>query len=321
MRREMREKKNPNIYENIQHVGKNFSKVIISCVRNSTYHWHNDYELLAVLKGKIEIFYRLYGAEPQRLAAGDLILVNSEEVHGVRGIELDNICVCIQFSPELFGVLPGGMKYYFYLNSISKEYNLKYSRQHYMNIVAQIAYAYRSETQDSCLREKAWLYMLLADILTGAPCELRSNSGNSTADMEIVLAIKKYIDENLMSEDIFKKIHKKFGFSESGLYILLKNEVGLTLKEMINIARIEQACSLLLDTELPLPIVAERCGYLSGSATFYRRFKNAMGVTPGEYRKGVQTNSVSSDIQDYLSFDESELDELLKYYIKMNENT
>lgn len=309
----MKQKNNPGIYESIQHYVNSAAKIFITGVRSSAYHWHYDYEFIAVLKGKIEVLYGIYGSEPQKLSEGDVILINPKGVHGVRGIELDNICLLIQFPSSLFEPIPAGMKYHFFLNSTSKEYQPKLPYRHYLDLAVRTALAHRNEGADTNLRENAGLYLLLADFLAGVQYELRSAPLNNEKDTELVMAIGSYIDRNLSSENLSEDIYRNFGLSEKGSYRLLKEIVGLTLKEMIDAARIERACALLQDGNIPLQIISDECGY-SGEATFYRRFKSAMGITPGEYRKGAEANAVSNDIQDYLTFDESRVDSLLCHW-------
>lgn len=314
----MKPKFNSGMYESIQHFVNSAAKVFITCVRSSAYHWHYDYELISVLKGEIEVLYGLYGSEPQKLSEGDVILINPKGVHGIRGIELDNVCLCIQFSSHLFEPIPAGMKYHFFLNSISKEHQPRLPHMHYMRIASRICIAHRSDTADSNLRKNAWLYMLLADLLEGSQYELRSVPLNNERDTELVMSISGYIDKNLTLENLPDAVCKNFGRSEKGIYLLLKEIVGLTLKEMIDASRIERACTLLQDANIPLQIVSDECGY-SGEATFYRRFKSAMGITPGDYRKGIEANSASNDIQDYLSYNECEVDMLLRHWAGLEE--
>lgn len=314
----MKQKNNPGMYESIQHLMNSAAKIFVTGVRSSAYHWHYDYEFIAVLKGRIEVQYGLYGPEPQRLSEGDIILINPKGVHGVRGIELDNICLLIQFPSSLFEPITAGMKYHFFLNSANGQYPPKLPYGHYLNIAVRTALAQRNDGADTNLRVNAGLYLLLADFLASVQYELRSAPLNNEKDTELVMAISGYIDRNLSSENLSDDIYRTFGLSEKGSYRLLKEIVGLTLKEMIDAARIERACTLLQDAGIPLQIVSDECGY-SGEATFYRRFKAAMGITPGEYRKGAEANAVSNDIQDYLSFDECGVDALLCYWAGLEE--
>lgn len=289
--------------------------MFITSVQNSAYHWHNDYELIAVLKGRIDVFYSLYGGEAQKLSAGDLILINPRGVHEIRGIDSDNVCVCIQFSPKMFEPVPADMKYYFFLNSTSLQYMPDMSREHYLEIIAKMCIAHRSDSVDSLLRENAWLYMLLADILTGVQYELRTTPDNNEKNIELVMKINNYINEQLTAENLPEMICREFGLSTKGVYTLLKDHVGLSLKEMIDTIRVEHACEFLRDSELPLQVISDRCGY-SCEATFYRRFRCAMGITPGEYRKGIIAERSNNEIQDYLSLDENKIDSLLYQQIK-----
>lgn len=303
-----------NLYESIQHSLNAPAKVFITSVRNSAYHWHNDYELIAVLKGRLDVFYSLYGGEPQRLSAGDVILINPRGVHEIRGIDPDNVCVCVQFSPKMFEPVPADMKYYFFLNSVCSEYTPEMPYRHYLEMIARMSIAHRSDKKDSLLRENAWLYMLLADFMSGVPYELRSTPANSEKNIELVMKISSYINENLTEENLPDMICKEFGLSTKGVYLLLKDHLGLSLKDMIDTVRVETACELLRDSEIPLQVISDRCGY-SGEATFYRRFRRAMGITPGEYRKGIVAETTSNEIQDYLSLDESKIDGLLYQWI------
>lgn len=308
------------MYENINHFMNSAAKVIITCVKSSAYHWHYDYELIVVLKGEIEVLYGRHNSESHKLAAGDIILSNPKEGHRIYGVDLDNICLCIQFPAVLFEPTPYGMKYHFFLDSTDSELTPQLPYCHYVEIAAKICLEHRKDSIDSDLRKNAWLYMLLADLLEGVQHELRSISLNNEKDIELVMSISSYVDNNLTLENLPNEVYKFFGLSEKGMYRLLKEVVGLTLKEIIDVARIERACILLQDSSIPLQVVSDECGYWGGMATFYRRFKHAMGITPGEYRKGVKTSTTSSnDIQDYLSFNEQEVDSLLRYWAGLEE--
>lgn len=302
---------NPSVYESIQHLNNLAAKISITCIRSSAYHWHYDYELIAVLRGRVDVFYGLYGPEPQKLCAGDVILINPKDVHGLRGVDLDNLCLCIQFSPNLFGPLPVEMKHFFFLNSYSRENIPTIAAGHFFRMAARIGLASRSSSEEASLRKIAGLYTLLADLLEGTQHEMRSTPPNNEEDTKLVMAVSAYIDKNLESQTLTRDVCRKFGISEKMLYLLLKNIMGMTPKEMIDVARIEQACALLADESIPMNLVSIRCGY-NGEATFYRQFKANIGITPGEYRKGKKTNPIGSDVQDYLSYDEFGVDTLLR---------
>lgn len=64
---------------------------------------------------------------------------------------------------------------------------------------------------------------------------------------------------------------------------------GITPQAYMSQLRIELACDLLLN-DVPITSVAHSCGYSDQSA-FTRRFSQAMGMTPFEYRRSSETFS------------------------------
>lgn len=71
----MTPQRNKSIYESIQYMTHSSAKVTVMSIRSSAYHWHYDYEFIVVLKGRIEVLYRLYDTSEQKLSAGDFLLI------------------------------------------------------------------------------------------------------------------------------------------------------------------------------------------------------------------------------------------------------
>lgn len=61
------------------------------------------------------------------------------------------------------------------------------------------------------------------------------------------------------------------------------HEEGTTYQQLLDDVRKELACWLLLQTELPVEMVAERLGY-GDTSNFSRTFRRWLGVTPREFR-------------------------------------
>lgn len=62
-----------------------------------------------------------------------------------------------------------------------------------------------------------------------------------------------------------------------------REQFGRTPHEQIMHVRMQHACSLLRASQLSIPLIAERCGYVLPQ-NFCRAFKQTMGQTPGAYR-------------------------------------
>jgi transcriptional regulator GlxA family with amidase domain len=73
--------------------------------------------------------------------------------------------------------------------------------------------------------------------------------------------------------------------SEPNLYLLFKKQLGESPVEYKNRLRIERAQQLLLSyPDMPIEQIADTAGYES-AAYFRRRFKEATGESPRDYRR------------------------------------
>ncbi|UPG62633.1 cupin domain-containing protein [Metabacillus endolithicus] len=66
--------------------------MLMTTVKYVAMHWHDRIEFLFVLKGKVHVFV---GREDYFLQENDLLLINSNEVHGVESDE-DNTILLVQ---------------------------------------------------------------------------------------------------------------------------------------------------------------------------------------------------------------------------------
>lgn len=87
-----------------------------------------------------------------------------------------------------------------------------------------------------------------------------------------------YTDPALSAKDIAKAAD----ISESYLYQLFREEIGMSPKEYILKCRLQSACALLKTRYYKVYEVAEKCGF-PDSKYFETVFKRKMGVSPGKY--------------------------------------
>jgi len=74
------------------------------------------------------------------------------------------------------------------------------------------------------------------------------------------------------------------GVSRSRARHVVKEMFGKNFSELVNERRLEQAKVLLLQSELPVTAIAERCGFGEPS-NFFRFFKAREGITPRRFRE------------------------------------
>ena len=77
------------------------------------------------------------------------------------------------------------------------------------------------------------------------------------------------------------------GMSLPQLDRALRRTLGLSPKQLLMRARLDEAMRRLDDTALPIATIASECGYYDQSS-FTRQFRRAVGMTPGVYRSAAR---------------------------------
>lgn len=114
---------------------------------------------------------------------------------------------------------------------------------------------------------------------------LKQSSGYSHPTQMMIRYLEgHYPDADLLVENIAECVHLSPIYASA----LFKEETGLGLKRTITDIRMEEACSLLNATNLPIAELAEKVGY-HGANYFAKLFKKEMGMTPIEYRESRGT--------------------------------
>lgn len=103
---------------------------------------------------------------------------------------------------------------------------------------------------------------------------------------EEVSDLQEQIRSQLSNCDFsLKQLADQLGFSPNYLSVLIKKDVGLNFQDYLNQERMKQAKYLLLTTDLKIYEIAEKVGFWDMNY-FSQRFKQTVGVTPRQFRKG-----------------------------------
>lgn len=101
-----------------------------------------------------------------------------------------------------------------------------------------------------------------------------------------------YISSDLTADLSLKSLAEQLNVNASYLSSLFKKEMGISLTEYVNTARITHAQILLYTTDQPIKNIALQCG-ISDMYYFSRMFKRITGVTPKVYRDKNMTLSMT----------------------------
>ena len=97
--------------------------------------------------------------------------------------------------------------------------------------------------------------------------------------------ILRHIENNLASDLSVKALCRQFSVSKTELYRLLREEAPGGVAAYIRGKRLQKACALLRDTDIPVWKIAETVGYKDHDY-FMRLFKKEIGISAAKYRKG-----------------------------------
>lgn len=302
------------IYEAIEHDKKFPAKIFVTSIGLSSYHWHYDYELLLVLKGAVNLSI---WPESCIVNAGNIVLINSKVVHGLKATNQDNICLFIQLKQELFeNWQDKNQNYRFYLNSVSNTVKPKIPFSSFVRTAALIGLKYNGKDMTDFYRMQSLLYQLVADLFEYTHYDIRQYADNKKPDEEAdtLLQIIEFVEQNYYDENIAEELYHYIGMSEKTLYRFLKAHTNLTVKELVISTKLEKAQYMLTTTTKPVNVIAQECGF-GNDATFYRIFKKEVGTTPAEYKQFGTKEVLNKQIQGYLEYNKGEAVQLLKNYL------
>lgn len=103
----------------------------------------------------------------------------------------------------------------------------------------------------------------------------------------VIEEVIQYVEDHLEQKITLKEVATHFDFSPNYLGHLFKEETGEHFSDFLNELRTRRICTLLQDPGFRIYEIAERMGYRN-IIYFNRQFKQATGMTPGEYRKALR---------------------------------
>ena len=119
--------------------------------------------------------------------------------------------------------------------------------------------------------------------LPGAEIVARRSTDVVYAEDEAVGRAVRFIREGAGNNPYVGDVARAAGVSRSALQTRFRAALGRTVLEEIQRVRVGRAQALLANSELPMSVVAERCGF-PNSQRFSVLFRQVSGVSPSGYR-------------------------------------
>lgn len=238
-------------------------------------HSHDFCEILYVAGGAGEAILE---GKKFRLAPGDLVVVNPGTLHEERSDAKAPLRL-IFLAIRDFAVpgLPAGclsQEKYRVLSCGEYQYKMDiYLRELLQETSSQIEF-YQEISQG-----------LVSALLVLVMRLIRINPEDEAALSQECQKIKEYLDQNFTSLITLDSLSETVYISKHYLSHLFKEQTGISPIKYLTSKRMEKACELLSETELPVSEVSKAVGY-ENPLYFSQVFKRVYGIAPVKYRMG-----------------------------------
>lgn len=258
-------------------------------LRNCTYaerqeplahHYHNEYEMIFVRSGHavLSVQERTY-----QLKAGTIAFISCYEDHAIMASEDYKRFYVIIYpqgldqlidDPRLGSVFRNRPQGFIHIFDVSDEMG-KFDRL-FFDIVRE----FQAEEDYSLELLSGYLKEILINVLRRYPNAFPIASSDIDAE---IYRIQMLIDKNCASELRISEIAVEHFVSPQYLSRCFKKRTGYSPKQYLTNARISLAKSMLVNTNLPVQVIAFKCGF-SDVNNFIRIFKKHEGLSPNKYR-------------------------------------
>lgn len=248
------------------------SEICCSIVKNMTYleHVHRSYEILCLLKGQIETEVQ---GHRFTLNKGDLLFIANGGVHSYAS-PFESLSLLAAFSPQdaqqFTTILQQSGRQFCYLPAAEINGSLDMA-------VQGVADGIRNNASRVSL--VAYINLILAQVVAGLDKQPVSQSRKNTALDDVLMYISDILPNSIAADDVASHT----GVSRFQISRLFSQYIGTNLSTYCALMHINAARRMLVQTNLPISEIYQRCGY-ANSRSFDRDFVRFSGQTPREYR-------------------------------------
>lgn len=243
-------------------------------------HLHRQVELLIVLEGGLAatIDYREY-----QVSAGEGIIIFPNRLHSFFTPENSRILICIfdsSFCHDFRKFFQSGIPEnpHFILKDFSCHSQL--ALQELLKLTSQFDLS-QQLPEHVISYAQGYLTLLLTDIFSGLSLSAEREYSDPELEQQLLLYIDRHYTDNLTLEHLARE----FGVSPFRISRIFSAKLQTSFPHYVNSRRLEYAKELLANSGLSVTRIALDAGF--GSArTFFREFKRAFCVSPGEFRRG-----------------------------------
>lgn len=249
-------------------------------------HWHTEIEIIMPTRGAYEV---VVGKESYELEEGDLIMINSGIVHGMKFVSRGERIVmlvepgCVENQEEMETIFLRLPAIYFKKADEEDPFYLFLRSQ-----ILELAREYDREgavmTSEICTGLKELFSEFGRKGFSDANAQNTFGAMKQQEYIEAVLNACSYINIHYMENLSLEEVAAVSGFSKFHFTRIFKQYMNMTFYEYLNSKRVKRAEELLYDKKMSITDVAMNSGFSSLSA-FNRTFKTVKACSPSDYRR------------------------------------
>lgn len=251
-------------------------------------HYHQDPEIIYVMRGKMEI---KIDESAYQLQEGDFLLINANKRHacvGEQGILAARFFIDFHILAEHMGTL----QLMFWCNTVVDRND---AYEEVRNLLDRILSCYSDQEEKGALYLNSLYYELLYQLVSHFMVKADNIwiDQENSKDQVRIRQIQNYIQANYQTQISLNDLAQKLYLSNVYLSKYIKKHLGLTFLEYLNNVRLFHAVDELLYTNKSITRIAMDNGFPT-SAAFIKNFRNIHREAPSQYRKRMQKNIASS---------------------------
>ncbi|NIK68155.1 AraC family transcriptional regulator [Paenibacillus sp. BK720] len=248
-------------------------------------HYHRSYEFFYLYSGERKFFIR---DSVYQIQSGDLILVNSNEVHRTSELSQPNHeRVVLHYDLPFFDGL------------LREETELLLSPFASVHPIIKLNLQERMQLEalfESLLRElhecppgyRLHIRNMALELLLFTARHVQRRKVQPSIELtpvqQKITDVVRHINQHFREPLPLDELAKRFFISKGHLSRVFKEVTGFGYSQYINVTRIKEAEQLLKETDWSITQISEHCGFENFSH-FGKVFKELSGLSPRDYRK------------------------------------
>ena len=242
-------------------------------------HWHGQPELVRVISGSLKLYLN---GEKHLLSMGDIMYINSDTIHGFvpQNCVYDIINLNIQELLLRNSLCKSTLQLFTNHNALILPSIPRENETLYQSAIQLFDMASSDATNHDLIKLGALYHFFGIVVASHHYAEKYTESNHS----RILKPVLKFIEDSYMNCITLSDMVEVSKLSTSHFIALFRTLFRQTPVDYLNSYRIEQASAFLINTELSITEIAQRCSF-NDSAYFTKVFKRYKNIAPQKYRK------------------------------------